>query len=607
MKKISVILAIITIMIMGSCFASSISFKDLDTSHWAYSTIIDMAENGLIKGYDDSTFKPEKEVTREEFAQMVYNAVKKEATTEQLQNYYDVSSSRWSYKAVQLVGNSLKDTSDGYVYFHPTKPIERQEVAKIITDIFELSVEEGKIKFLNDGPSSDYDVMRSFLKDGYRLADVDVINNDYLWEVCCVLETGFMKGISDTEFAPAKSLTRAQAATMVSRMVGNKEEKPVEPIQNDIDLNLEFLKLENEKSNLIYSPLSIKYALKMLSCGANGKTKSEIDSLVGGVTLTKYKNMDKVLSLANSIFIRDTYKEYVKNEFIKQVNDGFDAEIKIDAFANASNVNNWISEKTFGIIKNMIKDDLVRDPDLAMLLINALAIDMEWDNGFGFDKTTGRDFTLEDGSKVKATTMHKETKSDSASYYIDDKVTVLSMDLKEYDGVQLEFDAIMPNEKLSDFTNNTSSEEINELLGKTKSASSVPAGLNIFIPKFKFEYDLNLQKDLQTLGMNEAFSKIDADFSNMTNNPKGLYVGKALHKANIEFTEKGVKAAAVTVFAMFEKSSISIDPNIPIDVRIDKPFMFLIRDKETGEVWFVGTVYSPNLWENDQSEYSTKF
>ena len=67
------------------------------------------------------------------------------------------------------------------------------------------------------------------------------------------------------------------------------------------------------------------------------------------------------------------------------------------------------------------------------------------------------------------------------------------------------------------------------------------------------------------------------------------------------------KRTAVTVFAMFEKSSISIDPNIPIDVRIDKPFMFLIRDKETGEVWFVGTVYSPNLWENDQSEYSTKF
>ncbi len=604
MNKISVFFAIFLILIMSVCFAADEGFNDLDSSHWAYSTIADMAKKGYVKGYEDGSFRPEKEVTREEFAQMVYNAIKKEATTEQLQNYFDVPTSRWSYKAVQLVGNSLKETSDGYVYFYPTKPIERQEVAKIVTDLFELSVEDGKIQFENSDVNSDYDVMKKFLEDGYRLKDVDVINSDYLWEVCCVLETGFMKGVSETEFAPAKSLTRAQAATMISRMIEKPE--PITPVAQNKDLDMEFLKLENKNENLRYSPLSIKYALKMLSCGANGKTKSEIDSLVGNLDLTKYKNIEKVLSLANSIFIRDSYKEYVKDEFIKKVNGDFDAEIKFDRFANASNVNNWISEKTFGIIKNMIKDDLVQDEDLEMLLINALAIDMEWQSGFASDKTRGRDFVKEDGSKIIATTMNKEVKNDSASYYIDDKVTVLTMDLKDYDDAQLEFAAIMPKENLSGFTKEITSKDINDLLNKTHKASSEPAGLKIYIPKFKFEYDLKLQNDLQLLGMNEAFSKYDADFTNMTSNPKGLYVGKALHKANIEFSEDGIKAAAVTVFAMFEKSSISINPKLPVEVKIDKPFMFLIRDKETGEVWFVGTVYSPNLWENDQAEYAPK-
>ena len=587
MKKLTFAVLVI-VLTMTFCFAVSIDFIDLSDSHWAYSTIIKMAEEGLIKGYEDGTFKPEKEVTREEFAQMIYNAVEKEATIEQLQNYYDVPNTRWSYNAVQLVGNSLKETSDGYVYFYPTQPIQRQEVAKVLSDFFEY--EEKDTISLNN-----------------TFKDANSIKEEYSSAVANMYESGLMQGVQEDEFAPEKSLTRAQAATMISRIIdkiGKKEVEP-KPIENEKDLNLEFLKLENQKKNMIYSPLSIKYALKMLSCGANGKTKSEIDSLVGNIELTKYKNIEKVLSLANSIYIRDSYKEYVKDEFIKKVNDNYDAEIKIDSFANAKNVNDWISEKTFGIIQNMIKDQLVQSEDLKMLLINALAIDMEWSTGFSFEKTYGRDFYLENGSTVEATTMYKETSSDDISYYIDNDVTVLAMDLKQYDDVQLEFDAIMPSKNLSEFAKDITSDEVNGLLSKMKKASSISEELKIRIPKFKFEYDLKLKDDLQALGMKEAFSRYDADFTEMTSNTKGLYVGEALHKANIEFTEKGIKAAAVTVFAMFEKSSIPM-PKQTIDINIDHPFLFLIRDKATGEVWFVGTVYEPNLWKNDASEYASK-
>ena len=80
-----------------------------------------------------------------------------------------------------------------------------------------------------------------------------------------------------------------------------------------------------------------------------------------------------------------------------------------------------------------------------------------------------------------------------------------------------------------------------------------------------------------------------------------LYVSDALHKANIDFTEKGIKAAAVTVIYMTDGIALAEDK--PIEINIDKPFLYVIRDKNTGEIWFVGTVYEPNSWEKDKADY----
>ena len=94
---------------------------------------------------------------------------------------------------------------------------------------------------------------------------------------------------------------------------------------------------------------------------------------------------------------------------------------------------------------------------------------------------------------------------------------------------------------------------------------------------------------------------MNADFSNITGDTS-LFVGDAIHKADIEFSEKGVKAAAASAAIMLE-NAIEIDEELPISVVIDKPFMFVIRDKATGEVWFTGTVYEPVLWEDVEEEY----
>ena len=379
-----------------------------------------------------------------------------------------------------------------------------------------------------------------------------------------------------------------------------------EKVQSIVDFNFDFLKKESKGKNLIYSPLSIKYALKMLNEGAKGRTKEQIESVLGNIDLTKYENIEKVLSLANCIYIKDDYSSYINDNYKNALKEKFEAEINYDKFENANNVNTWIENKTLGIIKNMLTNDLFSNKDLKMLIINALAIDMEWKEKFSDDNTKGREFTLENGEKIVATTLNKKSSSDNVLYYKDSNVTALTMNLKKYDNTQLEFMAIMPNENLSSFVENVSTEKINEIYKKQKSASSTNAGINIYIPKFSYEYDLKLKEDLQSFGVTDAFSKNLADFSKMTNSQdERLYVGKALHKAKIDFTEKGVKAAAVTVFAMLKATAVFQEEK-PEEVKIDKPFMYVIKDKNTGEIWFIGTVYEPNLWEKDKADYTAK-
>jgi len=390
-----------------------------------------------------------------------------------------------------------------------------------------------------------------------------------------------------------------------------KEVEVKEPVQNDPNFDFAFLKIENNKKNMLYSPLSIEYALKMLQEGASNHTYAEINKVIGNTELSKYTNIDNILSLANGLFIRDIYYEYVITEYINTLKEKYDAEVIEDPFRSAQNANQWIEDKTLGIIKDILSDDAVSDPDIGMLIINALAIDMEWVIQFDDSKTSGQSFYKDDGEEMIATTLSlNEIKSNNIAYYINDDITVLTLDLKEYEGRQFEFMAIMPKENLSGYVENISKEQINQIDKELILSSTTQDGVNVKIPKFKFNYNLKLKEDLNELGIIDAFDKDKADFSKMVYLYKvdsNIYVGDALHKADIEFTEKGVKAAAVTIFSMFGFGGGFMMEKHPIDVIINKPFMFIIRDKNTKDIWFTGTVYEPNLWENDKEDYGKSF
>jgi serine protease inhibitor len=177
---------------------------------------------------------------------------------------------------------------------------------------------------------------------------------------------------------------------------------------------------------------------------------------------------------------------------------------------------------------------------------------------------------------------------------------------------------------LDDFTKNANSDLINELIGKMKTIEpsnfkeGVATVIRGTIPKFKFNYSLNFLEDLQKLGIKDVFDSELADLTNISNVQKGdpdyynIFIQDAKHVADIDFSQKGIKAAAVTLFGggggggepeEFEFYYSFEVPTEEIDLDFNKPYAFLIRDKDTNETWFVGTVYQPRLFSDEETDF----
>lgn len=525
----------------------------------------------------------------------------------------------------------------------------------------------------------------------------------------CVIIFNFIKN------AQVNNEISTSDTTTNTSNINNKENENIEIKNSELsNFDLSFLKMENQKENKVYSPLSIKYALKMLEEGANGETKSQISKLIGEYNLTTYESNEN-FSLANALFVRDSFKNQIKESYINTLKSKYNAEIKFDLFENSTNINNWINEKTYKIIPNIITDDVVGELDFA--LINALAIDMEWEEKFimgrlisteflhekrslsadlEWEEITKRNINVYDIDNVSSNTFkngdneievsgmciyatinnydilnelgednikkivadeyrkfaknepydtehaygdfplsedtsdagiekdlneflpnyiselnsnyHKSGSSTDFSVYTDEDVKIFAKDLKEYDNTTLQYVGIMPiSTDLDKFITDLDGDTVNNYISNLKDISyenfkeGVVTRIFGYIPKFKFEYDLNLMEDLKSCNITNVFDSKKSDLSNMINGD--AYISTALHKANIEFTQDGIKAAAATFLGGAGAGSpFDYQFDVPveeIDITFDKPYMFLIRDKETGEIWFTGTVYEPLLWEEE--------
>ncbi len=473
--------------------------------------------------------------------------------------------------------------------------------------------------------------------------------------------------------------------------------------------DLSFLKFENEGENIIYSPLSIKYAFKMLEEATSGKSKKQIESIVGGYDLTEYSS-NQNMALANAFFVNNLFKDSVNERYINLINNKYNASVVFDNFNSAQNVNAWVKDNTLGLIDGLFQDSDVEGLDF--ILLNSLGIDMDWNHKFlkyHYDddenitdyvdyshesiywSTEEQLFKLKFNEDKDVSSMYvvatlnnydivnelgedqiKETvkeefikwaKGPEAEYnveffendfsdegiekafekywaegnekysreyqgktdfgyiaeidenygkvnystdfslYVDDDVKVFSKDLKEYDGTTLEYIGIMPiTQDLDEFIEEKSEEDIKDLIGNLKELKlenfkdGVLTKITGYIPKFKFDYELNLQNDLEQLGVTDVFTQGKANLTELTDD-KNVFIGKVEHKSNIEFTQDGIKAAAATGAGGLGAGGffdyLFDIPTEEIDITFDKPYMFLIRDKATGETWFVGSVYEP--------------
>lgn len=489
-----------------------------------------------------------------------------------------------------------------------------------------------------------------------------------------------------------------------------------------------FLKFENEKKNKIYSPLSIKYTFKMLEEATTGDAKKQIASIINTYKLTEYKSNSN-MALANAFFIKDTYKDNIKQDYIDTLKTKYNAEIQFDSFENAKNINKWVKNNTLDLIPDLLDDSDVGELNLA--LVNALGIDMQWHHKFLkyyyeddknitsnveynhaklpdeewafswiadeilFDKKfdenqhissmkvyaslNNYDAVKDLGEENIRNTVYKDFRdwalgigdyteyngkndeifnndfSDSGikkafdnwfdtgttgywegdgksyidelnenygrvdyttdfSIYIDDNVKVFAKDLDEYDGTILQYIGIMPiKEDLDKYIENTEFNDIKNLISNLKELKKENfkdgylTYIHGYIPKFSFEYELSLKDDLKKMGVTDVFEQGKSNLSNMTDDDS-LYIDSAKHKANIEFTQDGIKAAAATMAGgagAGDWYDYFIDmPTENIDISFDKPYMFLIRDKKTGETWFVGTVYEPLDIKDEPASYT---
>lgn len=346
------------------------------------------------------------------------------------------------------------------------------------------------------------------------------------------------------------------------------------------------------KGNVFLSPASISTALAMTWNGANGTTKKSMAEVLG------FDNIDEIIvnsgfaylvdmlnrdengvkvSLANSIWIRNGFN--VLDEFKNINSDYFAAAINELDFSDSGApdvINKWVKDNTQGLIESIIDGEI--HPATIMFLINTIYFKGDWKIEFDPDKTYKSDFMV-DGT-VKGSVDMMSDKKDTL-YYDAAEYKVISL---PYGNGGMYMDLILPDNgiKMSDFINQFDVDEYNEALKNLSEKSDVI----VAIPKFKTEYEISLNDALIGLGMAEAFTGA-ADFTGI-NSEGNLFISEVKHKSYIEVNEKGTEAAAVTSVEIRLTAMLE-----PTEFIADHPFVYTIRDGETGTILFTGIFDTP--------------
>jgi serpin B len=342
-------------------------------------------------------------------------------------------------------------------------------------------------------------------------------------------------------------------------------------------------------SNLFISPLSVSMALGMTLNGAADSTYEAMKNTLELQGLTEdeinqaYKdliellaNLDEkvVMNIANSIWIEDNFP--VLQPFIDVNKTYFGAEVESFDVADPNAVdiiNGWVEYKTNGKIKKIID---VIPPNIALYLINAIYFNGTWAYEFDKKDTEDKPFYNFDNS---TSTIPLMSMNATLPVLFTDSFSIVDI---PYGDSLFSMTVILPNNKndINTLAETVTNDNWNEWLGQLTVQE-----LDLYLPKFKLEWDDNLKDVLTELGMGIAFDPDNADFTRI--NPQiPLWISRVIHKTFVEVNEEGTEAAAATVVEMVFESA---GPAISI-IRVDHPFIFAIREQHTGTILFMGKV-----------------
>ena len=348
------------------------------------------------------------------------------------------------------------------------------------------------------------------------------------------------------------------------------------------------LKKAKNDENVLISPMSAWTVLCMVEAGANGETKQQMQEVLAiteGDYLTYAKKFTFLLPekdnckvhMANGIWYKNVQSLHVNDYFLQYNKTFFDAAAYKAPFDKNTldTINDWVSKNTDGMIPSILKEI---NPEDVLYLVNALSFDAKWSTIYNETQIARDIFTTENGEeKVVAVMNCKE------NVYLEDENTTGFM--KYYGDGQYAFVALLPKEgmTMADYVESLTAEKVRNLF---QNKLSTP--VSTMLPKFSVDYEFNMNDILMQMGMTDAFSDSDADFTKMATSDAGnIYISSVDQKCFIAVDEYGTKAGAATAVAMQNKA-LSLQA-VKV-VSLNRPFVYLIVECDNFEPLFMGTI-----------------
>ena len=380
--------------------------------------------------------------------------------------------------------------------------------------------------------------------------------------------------------------------------------KDIAEPMNDFALGL-WKASEKKGANPVMSPWSIYTVLSMALGGAEGTTAKEMAAAMGQkeVPTAKWYELHKnilanllcpgpyattLLSYGNGVFVQKG--KGLQPKFVSLMKSAFDSEpteldFKKDPENSRKAINQWVDTKTQKRIPELLGKDAIKS-DSRLVLANAVFIKGTWDREFQESETKDRNFFLTKTEKVKTPTMHTTGNASTFRYYKGKDFSAVSMNTEDH---AVEFVVIRPDEidGLKSLEKNISGETLSNLFTSLKGRK-----VNLYLPKFEGDQSWNLIEGLSKIGIKAAFSSKAADFKGIDGGADLLFIGDVAHQAMVKVDEKGFEGAAATA-ANMRAGSAPPKEEEPIEFVVDRPFLYLIKDKPTDAILFIGTVSNP--------------